>query len=555
MSEVGPVPRLVPRSLGEAGSPKGEVGFTLVELLITTTIIALLSTTGLASYSYVRMKARDTKRVSDINAIRSAIEVYFETHSTYPLAGPEGLVLGSENAAVVSDAGITSRAREKGNIYLLVPFNVLPGGVPYVYRAKYKDGSLCSQDCPSFEVSFALESPTGELPAGPHLITDNGFVGEETGASGVSKYDGIFKYVPGPDEVAAAFGSAKEVADLARTYAGRKEIQSVNAAVVAPVSVVSIAVSLIAALASALPIANAGQLLLLIFTQPFLYFSKRKRQGWGVVYNAATKVPIDLATVRLIDTTTLRAVATKVTDKDGRFAFTPKAGTYRLESLKPGFLFPSLSLQNVSDDGKFTDVYHGNLIHVATDGETLTLNVPMDFKDEPMMEAREILSVANKKALRKALAMAGPFLGAISLAVSPSVPMLLLFLLQLFLYQLFKRLAEPPAPKSQGTIYDIDTRKPIGQAVVRAYSLPYHKVLESHLTGAQGRYSFNVGPGMYYLTATKPGYEKTETEPIDFTKIDKPAWIASDLPMRKAIVKKLESVEKAEPSQSPEGKA
>jgi hypothetical protein len=426
--------------------------------------------------------------------------------------------MGSEAAAVISDAGITSKARQKGITYLYVPYNVLPGGIPYVYHSRFKDGSLCSVDCPSFEVSFELESPTGELLAGPHLVTDTGFVGKETGETGVSKYQGIFKYVPGPEELAAAFGSAKEVTDIARTYAGRPDVQAVNAAVVAPVSVVSIAVGIIAALSGAMPIANAGQLILLVFTQPFLYFSKRKRQGWGV------------------DTTTLRPVATKVTDKDGRFAFTPKAGTYRLEAIKPGFVFPAVSLQNISDDGNFTDINHGNLIHVAADGETLTVNVPMDVVGETLMGAREILSLSNKKSLRKALAMAGPFLGAISLAISPTLPMLLLFLLQLFLYQLFKRMSEPPAPKSQGTIYDIDTRKPITQAVVRVISLPYNKVLESKVTDAQGRYSFNVGAGMYYLTSLKPGYEKTETEPIDFTAIDKPAWIASDLPMRKAVV-------------------
>jgi hypothetical protein len=158
----------------------------------------------------------------------------------------------------------------------------------------------------------------------------------------------------------------------------------------------------------------------------------------------------------------------------------------------------------------------------------------MDPAFETAPEARVLLSERNKKALRKAVAAGGPFLGFIALAVSPGAPMLLLFLAQLFLYQLFKRIAEPAAPPSQGAVYDIDTRKPIKGAVVRVLSLPYHKVLESKLTDAEGRYSFHVGPGEYYLIALKDGYAKTETDPIDFTRIDKPAWIASDLPMREA---------------------
>lgn len=515
-------------------------GFTLIELLVSTMIIGLLSVTAATSLTYVRMKARDARRVSDVSVIRNAIEFYFEVHSSYPPSGPDGLVLGSEDAEMITDAGITSRPHAKGSVYLQgVPYNVLPGGVPYFYRSLNKDGSLCNQDCASYEVTFALETPTGELAAGPHLLTDAGYQGGETGETGVSKYQDLMSYVPSSRELASAFGTAAETAALAQTYAQRGDIQAANASILAPISTVSSVASLLAAAAGVLPIANAGQLLLFLIAEPFQFLSRRKRQGWGTVYNSATRVPIGLATVRLIDTATNRPAATKVTDKDGRFAFTPKAGTYRLEAVKPGFVFPSVSLQDVSEDGPFTDLYHGTLIRAAADGETLTFNLPMDPFGEVTDEPRVLLSGRNKKSLARGLAMVGPFLSAVSLAVSPKLPMLLLFLFQLFLYQLFKRLAEPPKPKSQGTLYDIDTRAPIAQGIVRVLSLPYQKVLETQLTDARGRYSFQVGAGRYALTATKPGYQKTETEPIDFTAIDKPAWIASDLPMRKAAVKPL----------------
>ena len=335
-------------------------------------------------------------------------------------------------------------------------------------------------------------------------------------------------------EVAAAFGTAQETAELARKVAERGDVQTANKALVVPAAVVGSVASFAAALATALPFADAGQFFLLVVAQPYLYLTRRKRQGWGTVYHAGTKVPIDLATVRLVEAGTDRPVATKVTDKDGRFAFTPPAGTYRIEAVKPGFAFPSASLSGLTDDGAYVDVYHGNLIRVTEAGKTLTMNVPMDPLSEPEAEVRVLLSESNKKSMRKAVAALGPFLGVIALAVTPSLPMLALALAQIFLYQLFKRLAEPEAPRSQGTIYDIDTRKPLKGAVVRVLSLPYHKVLESKLTDAEGRYSFHVGAGEYYLIALKAGYGKTETEAIDFKSIDKPAWIASDLPMRKS---------------------
>ncbi len=510
-------------------------GFTLVELLVTTTIMALLTVAGLVSYNAVRMKARDAKRVADVRTIRNAIELYFEQHAEYPASPPLGIELGTENAAVISDAGITANGLSSGNIYLQgVPFNVLPGGVPYLYHSRRQDGRYCDKACPGYEVTFALETPTGELTAGPHLLTDTGFEGSENGAAGVSIFSQLQVYVPTPGQVAAAFGTVQENAELVRRVADRPEVQSVNATVVAPLSVLGTAAGLVAALAGALPLASAGQFLLLLAVQPLLFLSRRRRQGWGTVYNAATKVPIDLATVRLIDITNGRIVATKVTDKDGRFAFTPKAGTYRLEARKPGFVFPALSLSDVSDDGAFEEIYHGTLIAPAENGRTLTLNVPLDPDEAPPEEARALLSVRNKKALRRFLALSGPCLSLVALIVSPRLPVFLLFLLQVFLYQIFRRLAEPPMPVSQGTVYDIDTRRPISGAVVRVLSLPYHKVLETRLTDARGRYSFHVGAGSYYLTAVKPGFEKTETDPIDFTKIDRPAWIASDLPMQRA---------------------
>lgn len=514
---------------------KPPCGFTLIELLITTSIIGILSAVGMASYSFARMKARDAKRVSDIRTLRNAVETYFEQNGKYPAAPREGLVIGSDAAKVISDAGITPLGGQSGIVYLLnAPSNVLPGGVPYLYRSKNLDGSICTEQCFRYEIAFSLESTTGDYLPGQHLLTDEGIEGPETGASGVSRF-GLAAYVPTADDLAKAFGSVAENAKLAAEVAARPEVQAANRLAVAPVSVVAAGANLVAVLGTVLPLANAGQLVLLFAAQPLLALGRRRRETWGTVYDAYRKVPIDLATVRLIDARTGRPVGNKVTDKDGRYAFTPRAGTYRLEVVKPGYLFPSSSLATVQDDGKFADIYHGTLIESPADGAQIAPNVPLDPEREPPEEAREILSAENKKKLRKAAAMTGPVLGAVALAVTPSLPMLALFLVHLFLYQLFRRLAEPPRPKSQGVVFDIDTREPVSGAVVRVLSLPYHKVLETRLTDAAGRYSFYVGNGKYYLTVTKPGWKKTETDEVDFTAIDKPTFIASDLPLQKAV--------------------
>jgi len=59
-------------------------GFTLVELLVVIAIIGILSTLLLLQLNIARQKARDAKRVADINQIRSAMELYYDDKGYYP---------------------------------------------------------------------------------------------------------------------------------------------------------------------------------------------------------------------------------------------------------------------------------------------------------------------------------------------------------------------------------------------------------------------------------------------------------------------------------------
>ena len=59
-------------------------GFTLVELLITVSIIAILSVIGLVIYTKFIQNARDAKRQADLKSIQSALEQYFADQFKYP---------------------------------------------------------------------------------------------------------------------------------------------------------------------------------------------------------------------------------------------------------------------------------------------------------------------------------------------------------------------------------------------------------------------------------------------------------------------------------------
>lgn len=65
-------------------------GFTLIEILVAATLIALLASVGIVSYSSVTRRSRDSKRKSDIEQLRTALEMYRADYSSYPPVNTTG---------------------------------------------------------------------------------------------------------------------------------------------------------------------------------------------------------------------------------------------------------------------------------------------------------------------------------------------------------------------------------------------------------------------------------------------------------------------------------
>lgn len=62
-------------------------GFTLIEVLVAATIVALLVAIGVVSFTSVNKRSRDAKRRGDIEQLRSALEMYRADNGYYPNTG------------------------------------------------------------------------------------------------------------------------------------------------------------------------------------------------------------------------------------------------------------------------------------------------------------------------------------------------------------------------------------------------------------------------------------------------------------------------------------
>ncbi len=105
-------------------------GFTLIELLIVIAIIGILSGLLFVNFSGARERARDAKRKSDLNTLKSALQLYYNDFGTFPQSGAGNTIsgCGATGTSVCSwtsgtTAGSAFSAGNPANIYM----GVLPG--------------------------------------------------------------------------------------------------------------------------------------------------------------------------------------------------------------------------------------------------------------------------------------------------------------------------------------------------------------------------------------------------------------------------------------------
>lgn len=291
-------------------------------------------------------------------------------------------------------------------------------------------------------------------------------------------------------------------------------------------------------IAMGVPWWNWWYLLQLLFTQPLQLLLRRR--GWGTVYNAITKKPVDLAVVRLYDASSNALIASRVTDNYGRYIFLVDPGQYYLKVEKPEFEFPSDLLKRVKDDGSYFGLYYGDSIRVTGDRRSVIVaNIPLDPAVSDLSD-KEIMKRFSKQRWVRRLSWAGPILSIVYLIVLPSWLSLSFVVLHFSLLWFFHRLIQNKLGSYWGKIYDQDSKKPVGKAVTRIFSSEYGRMLEFYVTDRKGRYGFLVDNNKYYVTADKPGYQTSKTNIIDLSSAKEQKIIVKDLPLKKDAISNVD---------------
>lgn len=93
-------------------------GFTLLELLVTISIIGIISALLLANFNAARDRARDAQRKADLRNIQTALGIYYNDYEAYPASGTGGslgmiMACGVQTSPTVCSWGTEWKADNK----------------------------------------------------------------------------------------------------------------------------------------------------------------------------------------------------------------------------------------------------------------------------------------------------------------------------------------------------------------------------------------------------------------------------------------------------------
>lgn len=130
-------------------------GFSLMELIVAISIIAVLSGVSIFALNESRASGRDAKRKGDLSYIAQGIELYKADCNFYPNSLP------APNSALT---GVAPCSPTTSNRYIEAMPDDPDTNLNYIYAPTTSGGGACAGNCARFRLWTSLENPPASVP-------------------------------------------------------------------------------------------------------------------------------------------------------------------------------------------------------------------------------------------------------------------------------------------------------------------------------------------------------------------------------------------------------
>ena len=121
---------------------KQQKGFTILELLVSIAIIAILSTFILVSMGSIKEKGRDATRMSHLKQLSNALNLYYSNHNNFPVQVTQITITGNDTFSLTLE--------DDEVIPEVQPDPLFPSPA-YTYKYQSLDGT-------TYTITFCLET-------------------------------------------------------------------------------------------------------------------------------------------------------------------------------------------------------------------------------------------------------------------------------------------------------------------------------------------------------------------------------------------------------------
>jgi hypothetical protein len=221
----------------------------------------------------------------------------------------------------------------------------------------------------------------------------------------------------------------------------------------------------------------------------FIWFlPRKKKQPWGIVYDAVNHNPVAFAVIRI--SSDGKVVKQSVTDLEGKYSFILDQGNYQMEVVHSDF------------SGFNKEVL------ITNKEEQLALDIPLQRNGQPAAFNFRKLAQSMLTGTGWVIGIVGLILSVIALIFNFSA--FNLVVVALYLVQLGILVFVRPV-RNWGYLFDQQSGERLKGGFLRIFDKQESRQIELQMSDEKGRFGFRLPKGSYYLAVAVPGYEIADT--------------------------------------------